>query len=201
MTAALITMESVSLVALVAVYLLWLLVPLIPAVIIYKLFPRTEVVAKGPFAGLTLNMSGAFAAYFILCLLAYTSWVSHAYSQLADLKRLSWTVKGTFSMVNTDGLTIHPGDEFFSKICIRTMPVTTDFRYTEETGTFEFHVAERDGKLPTLFVETASNKRVLVKVDDINYAEKVATIRMLKIPGIPHYHSADNTPQTVSQQK
>jgi hypothetical protein len=192
------TMEFLSLAGTVGIYLLWLLVPLIPAVLIYKLFPKTEVVAKGPFAGLTLNMSGAFAAYFILCLLSY-SWVDHAYVALSDLKHLAWTVRGTFKMVDKDGKVIHPGDEFFSKICVRTQPVTTDFRDTEESGTFEFTVPEMERKLPKLFVETTYNKRILVKVDDVNHTEKTATIKMLTIPGLSLNNSGEARAQTTPQ--
>lgn len=46
-----------------------LLIPLIPAVIIYLLLPsKTNV--KGPFKGLSLNLTGAFGGYFLLVLVA-----------------------------------------------------------------------------------------------------------------------------------
>ncbi|POY34956.1 hypothetical protein C3K47_17795 [Solitalea longa] len=44
------------------------LLPIIPAYILYKTLPSKTSV-KGPFKGLTLNLSGAFAAYFLLFLL------------------------------------------------------------------------------------------------------------------------------------
>ena len=44
-------------------YILFVLVPLIPACIIYRMFPDTKVSISGPFQNLTLNASGAFAAY------------------------------------------------------------------------------------------------------------------------------------------
>lgn len=52
-------------------YILWVCGPLIPAVLIYRLFPDTKVVANGPLAGLTIRAGGAFAAYVIVFLLAY----------------------------------------------------------------------------------------------------------------------------------
>lgn len=52
------------------VYLLAiLLLPLIPAFILYKTLPA-ETNVKGPFKGLTINLSGAFAGYFLLVLIA-----------------------------------------------------------------------------------------------------------------------------------
>lgn len=43
------------------------ILPLIPSYILYKTLPSKTSVA-GPFKGLTLNLSGAFAAYFLLFL-------------------------------------------------------------------------------------------------------------------------------------
>ncbi|MCO4292140.1 hypothetical protein NF867_04595 [Solitalea sp. MAHUQ-68] len=44
------------------------LLPIIPSYILYKALPSKTSV-KGPFKGLTLNLSGAFAAYFLLFLM------------------------------------------------------------------------------------------------------------------------------------
>jgi hypothetical protein len=49
-----------------------ILLPLIPAVIIFKLIPgESRVDAEGPFQGLKLKLSGAFAGYFIVVLVAW----------------------------------------------------------------------------------------------------------------------------------
>jgi hypothetical protein len=45
-----------------------LLVPIIPAFIIYRFLPSKTYV-KGPFKGLNINLTGAFAGYFVLVLL------------------------------------------------------------------------------------------------------------------------------------
>ena len=56
-----------------------LLMPLIPAYILYKTLPAKTTV-KGPFKGLTVNLSGAFSGYFLLvlitlgfCIMVFTS--------------------------------------------------------------------------------------------------------------------------------
>ena len=46
------------------------LIPLIPAYILYKTLPAQTSVS-GPFKGLTINLSGAFAGYFLLVLIAF----------------------------------------------------------------------------------------------------------------------------------
>jgi hypothetical protein len=48
-----------------------LLVPLLPAYLLFKFLP-SKAVAKGPFKGLRIDLSGAFAGYFVLVLLAYS---------------------------------------------------------------------------------------------------------------------------------
>jgi hypothetical protein len=91
-------------------------------------------------------------------------------------------------MVDATGKVIHPGDEFVSKICIKTLPNTTDFRDTRDTdeaGTFEFSVPEREQKLPKLFVETTFNARLPLTLDQIDRTEKTATVKgTLRIPGL-----------------
>jgi hypothetical protein len=198
---AMFTMELLSITGTVGVLLLWLLVPVVPAVLIYRLVPDNKVAVTGPFKGLTLNMSGAFAAYFVLCVAASFSWVDRAFVELGDLKRLAWTVKGSFQMVDKDGKVIHPGDDFVSRICVRTQPNTTDFRDTDEAGTFEFSVPERERKLPTLFVETTYNTRIQLKLDQVDPTQKTATIKMLRIPGLNRNTSEMIQAQTQPAQK
>ena len=69
--------EIVITVLLGAMLILFVAVPLIPAVVIYKLFPKTPLVLKGPLGGMTLNTGGAFAAYLIV------AWISRPVSQQA----------------------------------------------------------------------------------------------------------------------
>jgi hypothetical protein len=47
-----------------------ILLPIVPAVLIFKLIPGNSVVVSGPFKGLRLNLGGAFAAYFLIMLVA-----------------------------------------------------------------------------------------------------------------------------------
>ena len=52
-------------------YVLYVLLPVVPAILIYKLFPDTKVTVSGPLQGLSLNTSGAFAAYVATVLLGF----------------------------------------------------------------------------------------------------------------------------------
>lgn len=89
------------------------LIPLIPAYILYKTLPAQTSVS-GPFKGLTINLSGAFAGYFLLVLIAFAFTLkniddstakqleniiaenANLKKQNSDLKVLyeNWTIKG-----------------------------------------------------------------------------------------------------------
>jgi hypothetical protein len=52
-------------------YLLYVLLPLVPAVLIFRMFPETKVTVSGPLQNLTLNATGAFAAYVVTVALGF----------------------------------------------------------------------------------------------------------------------------------
>jgi hypothetical protein len=54
-----------------SLYVLFVLLPLVPAVLIFWLFPESKVAVTGPLQGLTVNATGAFAAYIITGLLGF----------------------------------------------------------------------------------------------------------------------------------
>ena len=74
------------------ILVLWVLLPLVPAIIIYKRFPTTPVAVKGLLAGFTVNMGGAFAAYFIV-LLAVKPVLEQAYDFAGSMLHPAWTIK------------------------------------------------------------------------------------------------------------
>jgi hypothetical protein len=69
-----------------------LLVPIIPAFIIYRFLPSKTYV-QGPFKGLKINLTGAFAGYFVLVLIVL-------YNPRPKTEGFEmWTIKG---LVNAD---------------------------------------------------------------------------------------------------
>jgi hypothetical protein len=98
-----------------------LLLPLVPAVILYKLFEQKTIVS-GPFRGLRLDLSGAFAGYFLLLIICsgllfgpggyYAKRSTDLTKQLTDLTkqlqdisdlRTGWLVRGTIALKTGDG--------------------------------------------------------------------------------------------------
>jgi len=52
-------------------YILYVLLPLIPAILIFKFFPDAKVTVSGPLQNLTVNATGAFAAYVVTVALGF----------------------------------------------------------------------------------------------------------------------------------
>src|SRR6266496_2817914 len=80
----------------------WVLLPLVPAVLIYLIFPKSTTTLRGPFAGLTIRSSGAFAAYFIV-LVATTPLLIRQNNNLESLLHPSWIITGTIQLEDVDG--------------------------------------------------------------------------------------------------
>lgn len=72
-----------------------------PSILIYRLFPDTQVAASGPLAGLTVRTSGAFAGYLIIFLLVLPLTQKLVGSTQALLTPV-WTVTGTVVALGYD---------------------------------------------------------------------------------------------------
>jgi len=48
-----------------------ILMPIVPAFLLFRLIPGSKAGARGPFKGLKLKLSGAFAGYFLVMLVAF----------------------------------------------------------------------------------------------------------------------------------
>jgi len=83
---------------------LWFLLPIIPAFILFKTLPG-EAWAVGPFKGLKINFSGAFAAYLVLFLCAMP--VLSKLLEVARERSVIWHVSG--KVTREDGRPIPVG--------------------------------------------------------------------------------------------
>ncbi len=82
-------------------FLLYVLIPMIPAVVIYRLFPKNRVSAKGVLSGITINTGGAFAAYLIVVLLGKPL-VDNINNSIHALSSSVWTVKIPLRLVDEE---------------------------------------------------------------------------------------------------
>jgi len=93
-----------ALLFLLLLFAAWLLVPLLPAWITYRITPSQRLGLGGPFSGLTIKVTGAFAAYLILLLASYQLVVNGGLSIVGGMANPSvWTFKADIVAIGADG--------------------------------------------------------------------------------------------------
>jgi hypothetical protein len=136
-----------------------ILLPLTPAYILYKALPAETKVA-GPFKGLNIQLSGAFAGYFLL-VLVILGFVSTR-PKPPDPTHEVWKVTGQMNFDNswTDA----------DKARLQLSLIPGNQRIYKETGDFEMLVAPEvcaDGKLkfPKLLIGQDGYQTVTIDLD------------------------------------
>ena len=71
--------------------------PLVPAILMFRLVPGNAITLTGPLANLTLNASGAIAAYFAV-LVAIAFFVVDIKQKASPVPRQYWTVIGKIEL-------------------------------------------------------------------------------------------------------
>lgn len=122
--------------------------PLIPAALIYRLFPKTSIKIKGPFRGLTLNASGAFAAYILILMMIYPLALKN-YHLISSFYYPTWHLEANMLFYDKEG----NQQKFRSKdeqINVLLIPET----YQVSNGTARILVPWKSGeKLPFIKIE------------------------------------------------
>lgn len=129
-----------------ALYAAWVLLPLVPAVLIYWLFPDNQVAVSGPFAGLTIKASGAFAAYLIVFVGAYVGLVGQARDMIGGISKQYWTLKADIKLTHPDGSEIPWSEVLMNDISVH--PVTYKFSNYEA----KLKVEQEDGDFPLIVI-------------------------------------------------
>lgn len=81
-----------------------ILLPLLPAILIFLMFPKTEMVAQGPLQGLSIRAGGAFGAYLIV-LLVLMAWMSTIGTRTIPR---TWTIEANVVVKDKLGRVINP---------------------------------------------------------------------------------------------
>ena len=188
----------VVLLAMAGILASWVLLPLFPAVLIYRLFPSTQVAVSGPLAGLTVKASGAFAAYLVV-FAAVMPWVDEAYNAAGALMRPMWTITGQLRFIDKKGNEWTPGTDVFRKISIRLQPESNSF----ESHSFSIAVPEGQHGLPTIYLDTGVGLPVPLKVQGMKQAKidkfrKVVDLsEPIEVKELPKQDSEVRQAQTV----
>jgi hypothetical protein len=96
-------------------YVLYVLLPLIPAVLIFRLFPDTKVTVSGPLQNLTVNATGAFAAYVVTAALGFFL-VKSVETQISQTRL--YPVQGV--IVDLEQNQVLDSDQFYSRYASET---------------------------------------------------------------------------------
>jgi hypothetical protein len=127
---------------------LWVLLPLVPAVVIYLIFPRTQISLSGPFQGLSIRSTGAFAGYLIIFLATYPL-LRQMNGNLGGMFRPSWTITGNVVVKDENGQAIDPEEGGGNPLKISLSPSNINLN---RQG-FRLIVPEIDGTIPTMVFE------------------------------------------------
>ena len=137
------------------------LLPFVPAYLLYRLLPSDTKVG-GPFKGLDLQLSGAFAGYFLLTLMAFGFLTSRPKPVATDEL---WEVRGRIDCQSG----VHPIDA--TQLHVRVVPASYDLI---GDGTFIVRVpAKRDAsgkpKFPTLVIEDPDHETLSIDLNADNF--------------------------------
>jgi len=82
-------------------YIIYVLVPMYPALKIYKKFPTDKIGVKGILGNLSINASGAFAAYVITTILGYFI-IQNTMELINELDSDVWTASAEIEFVDSN---------------------------------------------------------------------------------------------------
>jgi len=103
-------------------YVLWVVLPMIPAVIIYKIFPSTQVGVSGMLANLKINATGAFAAYLIILITAAIYWLGNVQALIPDASYQTWEVTAFLRYVDAEGNSLANQDKYIERTNVQVAP-------------------------------------------------------------------------------
>jgi hypothetical protein len=148
-------------------YLLWVIVPLIPALLTYWMFPKNPITATGALSGLTVSMTGAFAAYVIVFLLT-----SRIIGRMEDALGASivpmWRVNATVTVEDENGKAADP--RLLEALSVEPKPPV----YNHSNQLVEIWVPELNNSLPKLVFSIDKFGSTAVNLEDPDVAKDSA---------------------------
>jgi hypothetical protein len=177
--------EQMVVLASMGLYAAWVLLPVIPAILIYWLFPKNTLTAKGVLAGLTVNASGAFGGYLVIFAVTYP-FVHQGQNTIGAFMHPYWTVTGQIKLVN-----YQTGDEVHSELLLDKLNIVTKPEIIENKS-FRMRAAlpEQDARMPWLIFTIPHFGSEVVEIESrskqVNYYEKTVHLTdPIEIKGDP----------------
>jgi hypothetical protein len=167
----------------IGLHAVWVLLPIIPAVLIYWLFPKNTLTARGVLAGLTVNASGAFGGYLVIFAVTY-SFVHQTQNTIGAFMHPYWTVTGEIKLVD-----YKTSEEVHSEILLDKLNIATK---PEIMGSKSFRIRaalpEQGGEIPWLVFTIKDFGQQVVIIRDTpkevdNYEKTVHLTNPIEIKG------------------
>ena len=95
---------------------------MIPSVIIYKIFPSTQVGVSGVLANLKINATGAFAAYLIILVTAAVYWLGNVQALIPNASYQTWEVTAFLRYVDEEGNPLANQDKYIERTNVVVAP-------------------------------------------------------------------------------
>lgn len=160
----------------IGLYAAWVLLPVIPAILIYWLFPKNTLTAKGVLAGLTVNASGAFGGYLVIFAVTYP-FVHQNQNTIGVFMHPYWTVTGEIKLVS-----YQTGEEVHSELLLDKLNIVTK---PELMGNKSFRMRaalpEQDGGIPWLVFTIPNFGTAVIDIEaaskEVNYYEKTVRLK------------------------
>jgi hypothetical protein len=139
----------------------WVLLPLAPAILMFRLVPGNAITVSGPLANLTLNASGAIAAYFAV-FVTIGFFIGDVKKSITPVPQQYWKVVGDIELVDTNGEPIKFG-RFANAIKVATNPEI--YHIDPNTASLWIKVVEGEGGFPSIRVEVEKFGSDVIKLD------------------------------------
>jgi hypothetical protein len=170
-------------------YLLFVTIPLIPAILIYKMFPNTQVGASGFLGNLKINATGAFAAYLITCILGFFI-IRHIQGTIMNSFYQTWKVRGTIIYEDINGMMIKDQERLIQLTSIQVRPriLAKNTKYVKFLATGQnreidicFVNSEPGFTSPTIDLSSINDS---LKIDETNRTINIDTIIIKELKSI-----------------
>jgi len=133
----------------VGILAVWVLLPLVPAILMFRLVPGNAITLTGPLAGLTLNASGAIAAYFAV-LAVISLFIGDIKQITIPATRQYWTVVGDIELLDAKG---EPAKFQHYARGIKVVTTPQIYEIDDNTAALRIKIVEGEGGLPSIKVE------------------------------------------------
>lgn len=144
--------------------ILWFVLPILPAFLLFKFLPMKDTDVSGPFKGLQIKLTGAFAAYFLIFLLSMT--VFNKLITKEEERYEIWTIEGSVY----DATTKRPVKDFVNPV-VKIIP-----RYGSiDNGQFNIKVigsVKEGGLVEFPFMIVQADRYVAENLESLNYIRK-----------------------------